>query len=369
MRQREDRVPFRLDSREAFGELEGGFELEDAPGQLLLVKIPRQWQPGDGRDVSIHYPEIATGRRLYLYRPRNAGDASLVRVLTVHYDTTEVSVATQVAKTAAVLLLLHRTHFGRPSQFATMGIDNNEAHVWLAPQTPLGKEIGGMTRANHVYIFGSGPELSATERLRTLAHEWGHLTLSQVCAKGFNNPESDASGYTGERLYLKWLYEYSNSKESKENLDGTGIDRAFLTLYYNRQIKPLMEQYNAIGPSSVKPLTAVGMNKYVGMVLATDEAVGGLLLAKGLFDRDTFRPEDLTNSLSKNISDAPSYSVKLPAWVPFIPVNYQATLSNGAGAIKVGKQNINLPTRWKATPGWHYVTSKTPNGRLTLTRK
>jgi hypothetical protein len=370
MRQREDKVPFRLDSREAFGQLEGGFELEDAPGQLLLVKPPRQWQPGDGNDVSIHYPEVATGRRLYLYRPRNAGDESLVRVVTVHYDATESVVATQVAKIAAVFLLLHRTHFARPTQFATVGVDDNEAHVWLASQTPLGKEIGGMTRANHVYVFGSGPVLPADERLRTLAHEWGHLTLSQVCAKGFTSPESDASGYTGERLYLKWLHEYSeysNSKENKESLEG--VDKAFLTLYYNRQIKPLMDQYNAIGPSSVKPLTAAGMNKYVGMVLATDEAVGGLLLAKGLFDRDTFRPEDLTNSLSKNITDAPSYSVKLPAWVPFIPVNYQGGLSSGKGNIQVGKQSINLPTRWKATPGWHYVTCKTPNGRLTLTRK
>jgi hypothetical protein len=351
MRQAEDRVPFRLDSREAFGQLEGGFELEDAPGQLLLVKPPRRLQPGEGKDVSIHYPDVATGRRLYLYRPRNAGDASLVRVLTVHYDASEAIIATQIARVAAILLLLHRTRFARPTQFATVGIDDNEAHVWLAPQTPLGKEIGGMTRANHVYIFGNGPELSPNERLRTLAHEWGHLTLSQVCAKGFTSPESDASGYTGER---------------KEKREETGVDKAFLTLYYNRQIKPLIEQYNAIGPSSVKPLTAAGMNKYVGMVLATDEAMGSLVLAKGLFDRDTFRPEDLTNSLSKNITDASACFVKLPAWVPFIPAHYQAS---GVSAIKIGKQNLRLPTRWKAAPGWHYVTTKTLGARLTLTRK
>jgi hypothetical protein len=363
MRQAEDRVPFRLDSREAFGQLEGGFELEDAPGQLLLVKPPRRLQPGEGKDVSVHYPDVETGRHLYLYRPRNAGDASLVRVLTVHYDASEAIIATQIAKVAAMLLLLHRTHFARPTQFATVGIDDNEAHVWLAPQTPLGKEIGGMTRANHIYIFGSGPELSPNERLRTLAHEWGHLTLSQVCAKGFTSPESDASGYTGERLYLKWLYE---SYESNENLEGTGVDKAFLKLYYNRQIRPLIEQYNAIGPSSVKPLTAAGMNKYVGMVLATDEAMGSLVLARGLFDRDTFRPEDLTNSLSKNITDASACFVKLPAWVPFIPAHYQAS---GVSAIKIGKQNLRLPTRWKAAPGWHYVTTKTPSGRLTFTRK
>jgi hypothetical protein len=363
-RQDDDTIPFYVENREAFVQIEDGFELTDLPGDLLFVKPPGRLQPGDGKDISLHYPSVTTGRRVYLYRFKETKSGPLVRVLTVHYEYAETVTAQQMVRIAAALIVLHRTHFARPTQFATRGIDDNEAHLWLTPKMPLGKEIGGMTRANHVYIFGSSPDLAPTERLRTLAHEWGHLTLSQVCAKGFAQPESEASGYVGERLYLKWLYESKENRENKESIEG--VDRAFVTLYYNRQIKPLIDQYNAVGPSSVKALTAAGMNKYVGMVLAIDEAMGSLVLAKGLFDRDTFRPEDLTNSLSKNITDLPALKTNLPAWVPFAPVNYQL---GGVGTVQIGKQSITLPTRWKATPGWHYVTSKTPNTRLTLTRK
>jgi hypothetical protein len=339
-----------VQNREEFAQLTDGFEIENLPGEFLLVMPPGRLQPGEHH--APHY-EVKVGRNVFLYAPSESKDGSLIRYITLHYEMDEREVARRSLRLLARLLQLHRSRFGRETVFA--GVEP-EAHVWLAPQMPLGKDAGGMTKANHCYIFGSVPTLDANERLRTLLHEWGHLTLSQASARGFTNPEGDASGYLGERLYLKWLYEEVVVAGKKAD---DGCDPAYLTLYHQRQIQPLIDQFNAKGPSSVGALTPDGMNKYVGMALATDEAFGSKLLAKGLFGVDGFRPVDLTNALFVGLTQPSSVSINLPAWVPFLQRPYTATAEQGSGGITVepGKQALKVPAKWTPAPGWKHVKS------------
>lgn len=247
-------------------------------------------------------------RAIYVFAPvrqtgGNRSPAPGLRLVTIlHYEPSDIKIAQQTARLIARLLRLHYVHFGREVTFPR---DADITDVWLAPETPPNaQEAGGETRDNQVYFFAVEAARSPIEWTRTVAHEWGHLTMN--AARGFTEPENDAGGFLGERLYLKWLWEDKNSPASPED----GVVRAGLDLYRERQILPLITRFATRGPS-VKTLNTMNqesMDLYIGGVLASDTANGSLLTGRALRNIEGVRPQDFFISLRKERLPVPLQS-------------------------------------------------------------
>ncbi|MBC8102985.1 MAG: hypothetical protein H7Z41_10405 [Cytophagales bacterium] len=236
-------------------------------------------------------------RAVYVFAPvrkatgRNAPPPGLRLIVTVHHEPPDTARAQQTARLISRLLRLHFEHFGRDAAFPR---DADRAEVWLASETPSGaQEAGGETRDNQVYFFATGSPRSLLEWTRTVVHEWGHLTM--YAARGFTEPENDAGGFLGERLYLKWLWE---EKTITAPL-GDGVTRDGLDLYHERQIQPLIARFNKAGPAA-EALGGMGqesMNYYIGGILASDSAYGSALTGRALRSIGGVRPRDFFAAL------------------------------------------------------------------------
>jgi hypothetical protein len=236
-------------------------------------------------------------RSVYVFAPvrqttrHNAPPPGLRLVTILHHEPSDTKLAQQTARLIARLLRLHYEHFGRDVTFPR---DADVADVWLAPETPPNSgDMGGETRDNQVYFFAAGAPRSPIEWTRTVAHEWGHLTMN--AARGFTEPENDAGGFLGERLYLKWLWEDKNPASASED----GVVRAGLDLYRERQILPLTARFSRLGPAA-KVLSGMGqdsMDLYIGGILASDTADGSLITGRALRNIEGIRPQDFFAAL------------------------------------------------------------------------
>jgi hypothetical protein len=243
-------------------------------------------------------------------------------VVLVHYEAPDdAQAAARTARLCARLLRLHRERFGRPAVFPRGA---GEAHVWLCRRTPPSGNRGGQTWTNHIYVFATGEPRSFIEWTRTLAHEWGHLTLPPRAAT--SRPKPTRQGYLGERLYLKWLHE-EVSADNYARLANDWTDRSGLDRYQERQIAPLIARFRAAGPHA-PALNGTGeaaMNLYVGAALACDDAFGSTLLGEGLFSVLGMGARDLFAALAEAVRRAPVLPVRLPAWVPLARATYRVS--------------------------------------------
>ncbi len=313
-------------------------------------------------------------RAVYIYAPPRPGEArGLFRRVVVHHEPEARANALNVARLIARLQRLHRQHLRRDTQFYR---DADIAHVWLAPEKPGNGTAGGETHDNQMYIFATGTfKRTALEWTRTVVHEWGHVTLP--AARGYTEPENDAAGYLGERLYLKWLYEEASRKGAPAN-DGTALDD--LTLYYRRQIAPLMARFRTpeSGPYA-KTLSGnftENMDYYIGMALAFDNTFGSALLGRAIFSIDGNKPQDLRAAMESTLADIPSFTVSLPGWVPLARGRYSLTTEKGSsGSIALsdrpplavrGGQSSALRT---LLPGWKWTRAASGNIKTVTLRR
>jgi hypothetical protein len=209
----------------------------------------------------------------------------------VHHEPPDRLLAQQTARLMARLLRLHYEHFGREARFPR---DADVADVWLAPETqPNAPEVGGETRDNQVYFFATGAPRSPIEWTRTVVHEWGHLTMN--AARGFKEPENDAGGFLGERLYLKWL----RADKGLPTAPDDGVVPAGLDLYYERQIAPLISRFRKFGPAAktLSGMNQAAMDLYIGGVLESDTTYGSQLTGRALRNIEGVRPQDFFVSL------------------------------------------------------------------------
>ena len=310
-------------------------------------------------------------RAVWVYAP-GAGGTGLRRVVTLHFEPDNRAQATVSARLVARLLRLHRAHFGTLPPFGGTG---ETADVWLAPTHPTDPAIGGETRQNQVYIFAVGAESTTRtplEWVRTLAHEWGHLTF--FAARGYHEPENDAAGFLGERLYMKWLHEDTAAPPLD---DGTRPDD--LALYNRRQVAPLIARWLATGPAAktLDGTDTAAMDGYIGAVLASDSAFGSALTGRALNTVLDARPRDFVRSLARVVNEEGGrVTVRLPAWVPVVRGTYSVASGGGAGTLAWGDgQTTTLPAGGagrtvaiRAT-GWRHLTvARGDLGRVVLHR-
>ena len=335
-------------------------DIEELPSGLVLVAPPRS------------RPVLALDRRyngrfegaVYLYTPRGSGRAGFWRAVTLHHGPEDADAARRTARLCARLLRLHRERFGRDAAFPR---GSAEARVWLTRNTPPGADaghpLGGETRDNEVYLFGVGAPRTAIEWVRTVAHEWGHLTLP--AARGFQAPENDAAGFLGERLYLKWLREDTRARRLPAAEDGT--EAKGLDLYHARQVAPLIARFQAAGPGSrqMEGRDARAMDLYIGAALACDDALGSAMLGRGLFTVLDVRPRAFLDALREATAGTAVVPVRLPAWIPLQRTTYQiapaAPGQRGAVAF-ADRPHVTLRSGSQtelriASPGWNWVRS------------
>jgi hypothetical protein len=341
--------------------------VEEVPGGFLLLTPPED-RPAMARDGRYQW---LFPRALFLYQTASGGtaagkgDRGWRRILTVHHAVKDADVALRTARLCARMLRLHRERFGKDAVFPR---GHREAHVWLYRQTPLGPQVtlGGETRDNHVYVFATAEPRSPIEWVRTVAHEWGHLTLP--AARGFSAPESDASGFLGERLYLKWLREERRAAGRDPLLDD-GTDAAGLDLYHGRQVAPLIARFEKTGPDSAlwDGKGEETMDLYVGAALASDQALGSRLLGDALFTILGTAPRDLLAALRTTARGASLLRVKLPAWVPLERARYEIAAPDRVTVAVAGGAPLRLSRGRPAAlrverPGWRWLRGGTGSG-------
>jgi hypothetical protein len=311
-----------------------GAAVESLPGGFAVV-LPAPDAPL-APETEARYQQRFS-RAIYVYAPRQTGAArGLFRVATVHHEPDGRARAGRYGRLAARLLRLHREHFGQDAAF---GRDEPSADVWLSPgPAPVGKGVGGETHGSQVYVWATATaERTPLEWTRTLAHEWGHLTLP--AARGFTEPEGDASGYLGERLYMKWLREDSATARPPRVDDGTVP--ADLDVYHRRQIAPLMGRWQQGGPQSrlLDARDTAAMDYYIGAALAADDAFGSRVLGRALFTVLDARPRDFLHSIARVTAEMPSVTVRLPAWTPLAKGTY-AIAAETPGVVALGGDKV-----------------------------
>lgn len=333
-----------------------GVSVEELPGGFAVAMLPTN-RTIDAADSRYGW---RFGRAIFVYGPRADEPPGLWRTVTIHHEPGDALPALRIARLCARLLRLHRERFGRDALFGRGG---RAADVWLTANTPPNPDAaswGGETRDDQVYVFGTRTERTPIEWVRTVAHEWGHLTLP--AARGFTAPENDAAGFLGERLYLKWLRAEARGNAAKLPDDGT--ETAGLDTYYARQIAPLIARFQTTGPEgrAWEGRDAETMDLYIGAALATDDALGSELLGRGLFRVLGVRPRDLLQAIATAVTEVNTLPVRLPAWVPLRQAVYEiaAPGKNGGGVAIADRPPLTLPRRGAARlpvrlPGWKWM--------------
>ncbi len=333
----------------------GKMATEPLPGGFVLAVPPDTVSAQDARYGWLF------ARAAFVYAPRRdrRGNVGLGPAVVIHHAPSDADAARRTARLCARLLRLHRERFVRDTEFPR---GSDRAHVWLYRQLPATARTtaGGESQGNHLYIFDTAVPRTAIEWTRTIAHEWGHVTLP--AARGFSAPENDAAGFLGERLYLKWLYEETVAGKGTAGDDWT--DAPGLSTYHARQIAPLIARFHEIGPigSGLDDRDERAMNLYIGAALATDHAFGPELLGRGLFSILGVGPRDLLTALRNTVAAALVVPIRLPAWVPLARTTYQVRgdgIAHGS-VLFAERPPLALREGGKAEltvlqPGWKWV--------------
>jgi hypothetical protein len=320
-------VPTFAPTPEALSRALAGVPVEGLPGGYALAAPPL---------TAPHYPATDARNRwnfpraTFLYAPRQTRRGSGLHLTVVlHYDDPDLETASRVGRLCGRLLRLHRERFGKDAPFPRM---NDTADVWLTRNRPVGAggvHLGGETWNHQVYVYSVGdPDRTSLEWTRTLAHEWGHLTL--VGARGYREPEGDAAGFLGERLHLRWLLEDARKVARRPAANATapdGVNVADLETYHQRQIAPLLARFATGGPFSraLDGDRAENMDYYVASALAFESAVGPELLGRALYEINGVAPRDLIRAMVAVVDREATLTVRLPAWVPLTRTRYRVT--------------------------------------------
>jgi hypothetical protein len=162
-------------------------------------------------------------------------------------------------------------------------------------------------RVNTIYIYDLASFTDPIEKLREVAHEYGHATLPPI--GGFQRPEDWANGYLGERVYLRWI----RNEMAKGRFfvdDAMGANQPSLDEYVATKVTPLVDQATKLGPTS--KWWGVGpeaMDGFMGLALAIDQFVGPRAMARSLVLTDPSKAKDYAKSAADAIQEQPSWRV------------------------------------------------------------
>jgi hypothetical protein len=321
-------LPFSAESLDDISAKQEGLEIDRLAGGYFVLLPPATAASFAASDP---YRHKGFDRAAYVYATK---EGLLVRAAVIHHHPDDRAWAQRLARLVGRLLRLNRERFGRPTRFARGA---EEARIWLFRESR--GNAGGETRGEHVYLDGTAAiGANNLEWVRSLCHEWGHLTLP--AARGFSSPETDAGGMLGERLFLSWL------QQDKTGGPDDGTRKSDLELYCQRQCEPLLARFITEGPTgkAFERLDGRGMDLYVGAALAADRALGSKLVGDALFTIDGTRPRDLLDALRNAAFLKKTLTVRLPAWVPLAPADYRVSAVRGSGRLLIaGRPPLSVP--------------------------
>jgi hypothetical protein len=245
-------------------------ETLDAPFPGVLVTPPGS---RDNHDEKYKQPYHAV---CYVYAAERATGSRAItdyarRFVVFAPDADALPTAKRVAR---LLLLLwgenhaHRRGYDHPG--------GETVFVWLSRQVGAGlsPDVGGEQFKDHIYLYNIYAERRPIEWAREVAHEYGHYALVPGIS-GFREPEDDANGVLGERLFLKWLQEDLRTGRLKaENLPFVTPEQ--LEEYLVRQVTPLIRRFAREGADArqMAKTDAGGMDYYTGFTLYLDSVYG-----------------------------------------------------------------------------------------------
>ncbi|MGC4047899.1 MAG: hypothetical protein QM758_29240 [Armatimonas sp.] len=347
-------LPASAESLDALIAAQEGLEIDRLTGGFYILLPPAATSSFATKDP---YRGKEFDRAAYVYAER---DGYLRRAAVIHHSPDDRAWAQKLARLSARLLRLARDRFGRWPNFQGGG---DEARVWLF-RDPVGGAAGGETKGGQVYVYDTATITTPLEWVRTLCHEWGHLTLP--AARGFTAPENDAGGMVGERLFIAWL------AADKINGPDDGTRRPDLAMYCQRQCEPLIARFLTEGPASAgfQKRDARAMDLYVGAILSADRALGSKVLSEALRGIDGVTPKDFLDSLRNAAYLQKTVTVQLPAWVPLAPSGYRITPSKGAGLLLItGRPPLKVPgSLHPSRPAYALLKGSGSLTAITLTR-
>jgi hypothetical protein len=197
--------------------------------------------------------------------------------------------------------------------------------VWLSRSG----EAGGEEWGRNIYLFAIDDPRAPAEWVRELAHEYGHLVLPELGP--FTRPEQWASGYLGERLFMKWLL-LDNGVADTWNEPIRAQD------YVALQVAPLRDRFTNTGPEGAEA-DREPMNTLIGEVLAL-EAMHGPSVLRSLFSRfKRATPEQLAGHLAALLREAVApVSVDVTALAPD-----KTQRAEDAGQLRAAAYRVFLP--------------------------
>ncbi|MCC6442904.1 MAG: hypothetical protein IT210_05530 [Armatimonadetes bacterium] len=277
-----------------------------------------------------------------------------------------------------LLLRLHavvKERLGREPVFGREG----RITVWVSPDG----EAGGEQWKDNLYLYAVDAPRPAGEWLRQIAHEYGHHTLP--AAEGFTEPEGWASGFLGERLFVRWL-----APASPRGAFWPGDAEA--EGYLQAAAGPPVRLFHQHGPYSalMRGQNKASMDAYLGLVLVAEACYGPRILRQAFDRQKGTAPRRFAAALGQAIEAAGVRSVHLPLSLAFkerttgpetysyrlyLPKGRYRLSSGGRAARGAFAVNGGKPVPWNQPafvgPGWHRIAVRIIQGSpsdLTLIR-
>lgn len=182
-------------------------------------------------------------------------------------------------------------------------------------------EGGNLILQNAVYIYHLESFTNSLEKLREVAHEYGHAVLPPV--GGFEKPESWANGFLGETLFLYWaLQELREGRWKPEEV--FGVELSAITVWVSKNVTPLAD---AVWLRGVDATTLSGkgeqaLKEYLGLVLYIAEAFPEALPRALKLGGGTLAL-DILNGFFLALEERPDWRVlvperhqRTPLWLP-----------------------------------------------------
>lgn len=138
---------------------------------------------------------------------------------------------------------------------------------------------GRNAKVNTVYLYDIASFKGPVQMAREVAHEFGHATLPAVGL--YAAPEKWASGYLGERLYLRWIRDLmALGKLAPEDAMGATLDG--LDAWVKGHCDPLEDRIATKGPdaSLLAKDSAEAMDEFLGLALFMARLLGPTDLQK-----------------------------------------------------------------------------------------
>lgn len=262
-----------------------------------------------------------------------------------------VSLAQDTAKVLLLCrdLLTQKINFDNPMRYSYLvdvflcegGSPGGEQGIFTGED-----EFGYRTNRNTIYIYNLDSFSDPIERLREVAHEYGHATLPPI--KGFETPEEFGNGYLGEKLFLFWIFQSdeiikllpaSFSSEKQNQLKW--VDENVVNLVDNIWL-------NGINLKTLQSKGKEAMNEYIGLMLFAEQTFPPVFSRALRLARD-YTAIGAYNGLKDALNEKSSWEIHVPekftqknVWIPFS----QQWQIEGASIVKPESDRVQIkPSR------------------------